>query len=87
MPSEMLDWKSIYEFGMQGKSFNYSQVMEFVKDNIGTFVSVSLRGKDLRKHSSMYENLFEDLESLNFEIKMKLNNYIYKNNIWMDIIW
>eukprot|EP00105_Crassostrea_gigas_P045548 XP_019929696.1 PREDICTED: transmembrane protein 245 isoform X3 [Crassostrea gigas] len=40
MPSEMLDWKSIYEFGMQGKSFNYSQVMEFVKDNIGTFVSV-----------------------------------------------
>lgn len=66
---------------MQGKSFNYSQVMEFVKDNIGTFVSVSVREKDLRKHSSMYENLFEDLESLNFEIKMKLNNYIYKNNI------
>lgn len=66
---------------MQGKSFNYSQVMEFVKDNIGTFVSVSVREKDLRKHSSMYENLFEDLESLNLEIKMKLNIYIYKNNI------
>lgn len=45
MPSEMLDWKSIYEFGMQGKSFNYSQVMEFVKDNIGTFVSVSVKEK------------------------------------------
>lgn len=61
--------------------------MEFVKDNIGIFVFVSVRGKDLRKYSSMYENLFEDLESFNFEIKMKLNNYIYKNNIWMDIIW
>lgn len=44
--------------------------MEFVKDNIGIFVFVSVRGKDLRKYS-----------------KMKLNNYIYKNNIWMDIIW
>lgn len=55
--------------------------MEFVKDNIGIFVFVSVRGKDLRKYSSMYENLFEDLESFNFEIKMKLNNYIYKNNI------
>lgn len=61
--------------------------MEFVKDNIGIFVFVSVRGKDLRKYSSMYENLFEDLESFNFEIKMKLNNYIYKNNIWIDIIW
>lgn len=61
--------------------------MEFVKDNIGIFVFVSVREKDLRKYSSMYENLFEDLESFNFEIKMKLNNYIYKNNIWMDIIW
>lgn len=61
--------------------------MEFVKDNIGIFVFVSVRGKDLRKYSSMYENLFEDLESFNFEIKMKLNNYIYENNIWMDIIW
>lgn len=61
--------------------------MEFVKDNIGIFVFVSVRGKDLRKYSSMYENLFEDLKSFNFEIKMKLNNYIYKNNIWMDIIW
>lgn len=61
--------------------------MEFVKDNIGIFVFVSVRGKDLRKYSSMYENLFEDLESFNFEIKMKLNNYIYKNDIWMDIIW
>lgn len=61
--------------------------MEFVKDNIGIFVFVSVRGKDLRKYSSMYEYLFEDLESFNFEIKMKLNNYIYKNNIWMDIIW
>lgn len=61
--------------------------MEFVKDNIGIFVFVSVRGKDLRKYSSMYENLFEDLESFNFEIKMKLNNYIYKNNLWMDIIW
>ncbi|XP_062610140.1 transmembrane protein 245-like isoform X1 [Saccostrea cucullata] len=40
IPNDMLDWRSIYEFGMQGKSFNYSQVMEFVKDNIGTFVSV-----------------------------------------------
>lgn len=61
--------------------------MEFVKDNIGIFVFVSVREKDLRKYSSMYENLFEDLESFNFEIKMKLNIYIYKNNIWMDIIW
>lgn len=61
--------------------------MEFVKDNIGIFVFVSVREKDLRKYSSMYENLFEDLESFNLEIKMKLNNYIYKNNIWMDIIW
>lgn len=61
--------------------------MEFVKDNIGIFVFVSVRGKDLRKYSSMYENLFEDLESFNLEIKMKLNIYIYKNNIWMDIIW
>lgn len=61
--------------------------MEFVKDNIGIFVFVSVRGKDLRKYSSMYENLFEDLESFNFEIKMKLNIYNYKNNIWMDIIW
>lgn len=61
--------------------------MEFVKDNIGIFVFVSVREKDLRKYSSMYENLFEDLESFNFEIKMKLNNYIYKNNIWIDIIW
>lgn len=61
--------------------------MEFVKDNIGIFVFVSVRGKDWRKYRSMYENLFEDLESFNFEIKMKLNNYIYENNIWMDIIW
>lgn len=61
--------------------------MEFVKDNIGIFVFVSVRGKDLRKYSSMYENLFEDLESFNLEIKMKLNIYIYKNNILMDIIW
>lgn len=61
--------------------------MEFVKDNIGIFVFVSVREKDLRKYSSMYENLFEDLESFNLEIKMKLNIYIYKNNIWMDIIW
>lgn len=61
--------------------------MEFVKDNIGIFVFVSVREKDLRKYSSMYENVFEDLESFNFEIKMKLNIYNYKNNIWMDIIW
>lgn len=61
--------------------------MEFVKDNIGIFVFVSVREKDLRKYSSMYENLYEDLESFNLEIKMKLNIYIYKNNIWMDIIW
>lgn len=61
--------------------------MEFVKDNIGIFVFVSVREKDLRKYSSMYENLFEDLESFNLEIKTKLNIYIYKNNIWMDIIW
>ncbi|XP_048730882.1 transmembrane protein 245-like isoform X2 [Ostrea edulis] len=39
IPHEVTDWRSIYEFGMQG-SFNYSQVLEFVKDNLGTFMSV-----------------------------------------------
>lgn len=55
MPSEMMDWKSVYEFALQGKSFNYSQVIEFVKDNIGTFMSVRIL--KLIKHVYNIHNL------------------------------